>query len=71
MEITMSKFAVILCDLNSNQPGEVLSVHRSDKAAIKDQPDAPGAYVAHRKPDGEWETRIEARDRRECSPSGQ
>jgi hypothetical protein len=64
----MSKFAVILCDLESSQLSEVLSTHRSDIAATRALPDIPGAYVAQRKADGEWETRLEARDRREAPP---
>lgn len=57
-------YAVILCDLNSSELGEVLSIHTSEEAALRAQPDRPGAYVAHRKPNGEWERRLEAKDRR-------
>jgi len=65
----MSKFAVIIADLNSSELGYIVSTHRSEGAAIKAQPDAPGAYVAHRKPDGEWERYLDARDRRETPPA--
>jgi hypothetical protein len=65
----MSKFAVIIAELNSSELGRIVSTHRTEAAAVKAQPDVPGAYVAHRKPDGEWERYLDARDRRETPPS--
>ncbi len=54
---------------NSSELGYIVSTHRSEGAAIKAQPDTPGAYVAHRTPNDEWERYLEARDRREKPPS--
>lgn len=59
------KYAVIVADLNGLEIGEVISTHRTEAGAYKAQPDVPGAYVARKTQDGEWESRIEARDRRE------
>jgi hypothetical protein len=63
----MSKFAVIIADLNSSALGEIVSTHRTEAAAIEAMPAVPGAYVAYRKPNGEWERRLEARDRHDKS----
>ena len=66
----MYQFAVIRADLNSSD-AEILSQHKTE-AAANDAADkqlgtvgAIGLYVAHRKADGQWETRLEARARRE------
>lgn len=64
-----TQYAVIIADLNSSELGEVVSVHRSEAAAYRAAPDIPGTYIAHKKPDGEWERRLEARDRRERAPT--
>lgn len=60
----MNKYAVIVADLNGSGLGQIISEHRSEDAADKRLPDVPGAYISSRKADGEWETRLEARDRR-------
>ncbi len=59
------KYAVIIADINSGGIGRVISNHRTERAAFKAQPDVFGAYVAHRLPSGEYESRLEARDRRD------
>jgi hypothetical protein len=63
----MTKFALIRADLNSNE-SEIISQHRTEAAAIDAHDklaNARGCYVAHLKADGQYETRLEARDRRE------
>lgn len=62
------KYAVIIADLNSDTLGEIVSQHHTEAAAEKALLkifDSRGAYVAHKKASGEWERRLEARDRRE------
>lgn len=68
----MSKYAVIKADLNSSALGDIISIHRTESAAEKaaDNIGGRGIYVAHRKPDGQWERRLEARDRRERPKGG-
>lgn len=60
------KFAVIRADLNSSE-STVISQHRTEHGADRALNNlgnvAQGYYVAHRKVDGEFETRLEARDR--------
>jgi hypothetical protein len=60
-------YAVIIADLNSSDLGRIVSTHATEAAADKAFYALPdrGAYVAHRKANGEWERRLEARDRRE------
>lgn len=61
----MSNFAVIRADLNSSE-AVILSQHRTQAAAEKSADEYRGdvgVYVAHRKADGQFETRLEARDR--------
>ena len=64
----MYKFAVIRYDQNSSSPGMVMSQHRTEAAAdlaLGKLGNVRGYYVAHRKADGEFERRLEARDRNE------
>lgn len=57
-------YAVIIAETkNPVGHGRVLSTHNTESAAAAALPKVPGAYVAHRKPDGEWETRLEAQER--------
>lgn len=67
------KYAVIIADLNSSDLGEVVSTHRTEEAAYRSmgKVSARGAYVARMKPCGEWERRLEARDRIERCPQDQ
>lgn len=63
----MNKFALIRADLNSSE-SEIISQHRTEAAAdraLDKLGNVRGCYVAHRKADGEFESRLEARDRRE------
>lgn len=66
----MYQYAVIRADLNSSDV-EILSQHRTEAAAHKSAAQYRGTtgmiglYVAHRTPSGEWESRIEARNRLE------
>lgn len=66
----MYTYAVIRADLNSNE-SEIISRHRTESAAEKAASRFDGTtgeiglYLAHLKPDGEYESRLEARDRRE------
>ena len=63
-------YALIRADLNSSS-SEVISKHRTEAGAyraaraMQGTTGAIGLYVAHRKPNGEWESRLEARDRLE------
>jgi hypothetical protein len=65
-------FALIRANLNSSE-SEVISTHTTEDAAYKAADKFSGTtgtiglYVAHRKPDGHWETRLEARDRAEAA----
>jgi len=65
------QFALIRADLNSSE-SEVISTHKTSdlayKAAAKfdGTTGAIGLYVAARKADGQWESRLEARDRLEA-----
>ena len=69
-EKIMTNFALIRADLNSNNC-DIISTHRTEAAAYRAAEKHSGTtgeiglYVAHRKPNGEWESRLEARDRRE------
>jgi hypothetical protein len=60
-------YAVIIADLNSSALGRIVSTHKTQDGAERaiDKIDDRGAYIAQRKADGEWERRLEARDRRE------
>jgi hypothetical protein len=61
------RYAVIIADLNSSELGRIVSTHTTEATADKAFYALPdrGAYVAHRKQNGEWERRLDARDRRE------
>ncbi|HEX7639838.1 MAG TPA: hypothetical protein VF457_15685 [Burkholderiaceae bacterium] len=71
-ESNMSQFALIRADLNSNQ-SEILSTHETELAAesaadaFADTTGEIGLYVARKLASGEWESRLEARDRREAA----
>lgn len=63
----MYQYAVIRADLNSSE-SEVISQHKTEAAAdraLDKLGNVRGYYVAHRKANGEHETRLEARDRLE------
>lgn len=66
----MYSFALIRADLNSNE-SEIISQHRTQAAAEKAAERFAGTtgeiglYIAQRRTDGKWETRLEARDRME------
>lgn len=63
----MYQYAVIRADLNSSW-SEVISQHKTEAAAeraIYKLGNVRGYYLAHRKANGEYESRLEARDRRE------
>lgn len=66
-----NKFALIMADLNSGE-SEIISEHRTEAAAesaLEKLGNVRGYYVAHRTASGEFETRLEARDRRERAPA--
>lgn len=66
----MYAFALIRADLNSSE-SQVISQHRTEAAAdraLDKLGNVRGYYVAHRKSNGEYETRLEARDRLERAP---
>ncbi len=59
----MTTYAVIQADPNSSTPGEVISTHRTLRAAgraYQALPYARWAYVAERRPDGSYPLRVEA-----------
>lgn len=61
-------YAIIKFDPNGNQLGDVVSRHRSEENANKALDrlgNIRNHYVSKRKPDGEWERYLEARDRQE------
>ncbi len=66
----MYSHALIHADLNSNG-AEIISQHHTEAAAEKAAGKYAGTtgeiglYIAQRKADGEWESRLEARDRME------
>lgn len=68
----MYPYAVIRADINSSDLGAILSQHRTAAAAeraLAKLGNVRGVYVAHRKADGDWARRLEARDRREAPPA--
>lgn len=64
----MYAFALIRADLNSSE-SEIISQHRTQATAEKaanrfaGTTGEIGLYIAQRTTSGEWETRIESRDR--------
>ena len=64
----MYNYAVIVADLNSSDLGDVRSQHKTEAAAqraLDKLGNIRGAYVAHKLFSGEWERRLDARDRAE------
>lgn len=62
----MYQYAVICADLNSSESA-IISQHKTDAAAdraLSKHGNVRGYYVALRKADGEFETRLEALDRK-------
>lgn len=63
----MNGFALMQYDANG-EGADVVSTHKTEAAAdraLSKLGNVRGYYVAHRKADGEFETRLEAMDRRD------
>jgi len=62
----MNQFALMKYDVNWSNSETVVSAHRSEAAAdraLEKLGNVRGYYVARRKPDGEFESPLEARER--------